>query len=789
MTSADTKGKCGPGTILGRYQIKEKIGAGGMGEVFRAHDQNLDRDVAIKVLPPGTLGDESARKRFHKEALALSKLNHPNVATIHDFGTEQGVDFLVMEYIAGITLSEKIGGRPLPEKDVVILGTQLAEGLSAAHEQGVVHCDLKPGNLRLTDRGRLKILDFGQAKLRLPVTPTAPTESVSEMQVMAGTLLYMAPEQLLGRESDARTDIHGAGTVLYEMVTGKQPFAEIERARLIGAILNTPPRPVTTLNPGLSPELGRIIAKCLEKEPGNRFQSARELSIDLRRLFSPGTSVPQNEKRRRFSPALVGLTVLALLAISFAFDLGGIRARIFGRRGTAIQAIAVLPLEDLSNDQSQKYFVDGMTDELITDLARIKGLRVISRTSAMHYQGTRKTLPEIARELNVDAIVEGSVLRDGSHLRVTAQLIHAPTDTHLWAQSYQRDVSDFWVVQTEVVRAIANEIAVRLTPQEQARGTASHTTNFAAQDAYLNGRYHLQLGTEDGLREAKAYFEEAARIDPGYAPVYAGLADYYWLTNELPPKVAMPKAAEYVNKALALDDSLADAHATLGSIKFYGDWDWPGAERELQRATELSPSYAEAHRAYSEFLSEMGRGDQALKETRIVQDLDPLSTTTMLAAGWVFYYTRDYEHALEQCGKVKELDPHSVSARDCLGSTHLAKGDYDLAIAEYRALVDSSSNDPLRLASLGSAYALAGQEGQARKVVAEMTAASAAHYVPPYFFATVNAALGDHDKAFSSLEKAYADRDSYLVRLKVDPAMDPLRSDPRFETLLRRMKL
>src|ERR1017187_6292799 len=483
------------GQTLGHYCIVEKIGAGGMGEVFRAHDQHLDPDVAIKFRPPGTRGDESAHKRFHKEALALSKLNHPNIATIPDFDTQRGVDFLVMEYIPGIMLSEKLAARLLPEKEVISLGTQLAEGLSAAHERGVVHRDLKPGNLRLTADGRLKILDFGLARLRLPVTPTATTERLSETQTMAATLPYMAPEQLLGGEIEARTAIHTAGEVLYEMATGQQPFAQMERSQLIGAILHRPPRPATALNPRLSPELERIISKCLEKEPENRYQSAKELAIDLRRFALPAgsralASSPASKRRSWLVPACFGLTLLALLLVSFAFNLGGIRKRMFGHGNTVIQSIAVLPLENLSHDQQQEYFVDGMTDELITDLARIKGLRVISRTSAMHYKGTRKTLPEIAAELHVDAIVEGSVLREGDRLRVTAQLIHAATDTHLWAESYQRDVRDFWAVQNDVARAIANAIEIKLTPKEQGHAARTDSATFAVHDAYLKGRYH-----------------------------------------------------------------------------------------------------------------------------------------------------------------------------------------------------------------------------------------------------------------------------------------------------------
>jgi TolB-like protein/Flp pilus assembly protein TadD len=488
-------------------------------------------------------------------------------------------------------------------------------------------------------------------------------------------------------------------------------------------------------------------------------------------------------------PAGVGLTALVLMVAGFAVDLGRIRTRLFGHGSKLIQVIAVLPLENLSHDHEQEYFVDGMTDELITDLARVKGLRVISRTSVMRYKGTRKTLQQIAGELHVDAIVEGSVMRDGNHLRVTAQLIHVPTDTHLWAESYQRELRDVLAVQDEVAHAVANEIKVKLTAQEPRPLTRIHSADFAAQDAYLKGRYHLQQGTEDQMREAKAYFEEAARIDSSFALAYAGLADYYWLTNELSPRASMPKANEYIQKALALDDSLGEAHATLATVKFYGDWDWRGAEKEFKRAIELSPSYAEAHRMYSEFLSEMGRHDQALTEIQTAQELDPLSSIVILNVGWVFFYAREYGHAIEQCQKVLDLDQHSSSARDCLGSAHLATAGYDQAIAEYRALVTSSGSDPLRLAGLGCAYALAGKRRRAQKIVEELNATSKIHYVPPYFLSMVHTALGDKDQAFWWLEKGYEAHDSYLVRLKVEPLMDPLRSDPRFEKLLQRMNL
>jgi eukaryotic-like serine/threonine-protein kinase len=781
------------GLEFSHYRILEKIGSGGMGAVFLAHDAHLDREVAIKVLSPGTITDEGARRHLHKEALVLSKLNHPSIATVYDFDTKRGVDFLVMEYIPGITLSDKLAAGPLPEKEVVRLGMQLSDGLAAAHERGVIHRDLKPGNLQLTNDGRLKILDFGIAKQWRPLTGATVTESSLQSHSISGTLPYMAPEQLAGEEADARTDVHGAGFVLYEMATGQRPFAEVQSGQLFSALLRKAPIPPTTLNPKVSAELERIIGKCLEKEPENRYQSAKELTIDLRRLGAPSTNTGQVQERERRTRKLIlvaGALLVAACATLFALKGSEWRDRVVGKMATPrIDSLAVLPLENLSGDPGQEYFADGMTEELITTLSQISALKVTSRTSVMQYKGTRKTVPQIAQELHVDAVIEGSVMRDADHVRVTAQLIRAPTDTHVWAKSYQRDLRDVLAVQNEVAHAITSEINVKLTAQEQVRLAETHPVNFAAHDAYLKARFYMQQGTEAALRQAKAYFEEAARIDSSYAPAYAGLADYYMLTDELSPRVAMPKAKAYVQKALALEDGLAGAHATLAFIKFYGDWDWLGADKEFERAIELSPSYAEAHRSYSDFLSEMGRHDQALAEIRTAQELDPFSATVILDGGWALYYAREYDRAIEQCRKVLDLDPHSVSALDCVGSAHLATGAYDQAIAEFTALVTSSVNEPLRLASLGCAYASAGKKIQAQRILAQLNEASKTHYVPPYFLGLVHAAMGDKEAAFSWLEKAYEEHDSYLVRLKVEPVMDPLRPDPRFEKLLHRMNL
>jgi serine/threonine-protein kinase len=785
------------GQTLGHYRIAEKIGAGGMGDVYRAQDEHLDREVAIKVLPPGTLADEPSRKRFHKEAIALSRLNHPNIATIHDFDTQQGVDFLVMEYIPGITLSEKLAARPLPEREVIALGTQLAEGLSAAHEHGVIHRDLKPGNLRRTGDGRLKILDFGLAKLRLPVTASATTESFSETQTMAGTLPYMAPEQFLGGEIDARTDIHAAGSVLYEMATGQRPFAEVEPSQLIGAILRRPPLPPSALNPRLSQELGRIIGKCLEKDPENRYQSAKELAVDLHRLSAsspesaPVLGRPRHIWRRPAASAVAGAIVVAVI---FLLSIGGGRARLPGRPAPRkMQSLAVLPFQNLSRDPEQEYFTDGIAEALITDLSQVSALRVISRTSAMRYKDAKKTMPEIARELSVDAVLEGSVQHSGERVRISAQLIHAPTDTHLWAGSYDRELQDVLGLESSVARAIADEIQVTLTPQEKAQLTATRQVNPDAYEAYLRGRYEWNKRTAEGLRRAVDFFQQALAKDPGYALAYAGLADSYfslaYSAEVLHPQEVVPKAKAAALKALELDGSLAEAHTTLGAIRVFYDWDGTGAEQEFKRAIALNAGYATAHHWYGLYLGWTGRVPEAKAELRRAQQLDPLSSIISINLAWTSYLTRDYDSAIEQLRQTLELDSNFWAAYWDLGECKLALGRYTEAIADLQKAVDLSGGNTGTVAMLGYAYGVVGDRAKAQHMVQQLKKMAQSRYVSPADVAMVEFGLGNKDQGFAWLQKAYQDRSRFLVTLKTEASLDPLRSDPRFVDLLRRMKL
>jgi TolB-like protein/Tfp pilus assembly protein PilF/predicted Ser/Thr protein kinase len=782
------------GQTLGHYRILEKVGSGGMGVVYRARDEQLERDVALKVLPSGTLSNDASRRHFRKEALALAKLNHPNIETVYEFDTQDGMDFLVMEYVPGKTLADRLIGGALPEKEVIALGMQIAAALAEAHEHGIVHRDLKPANIALTEKGQAKVLDFGLAKLLRPPDETT-ADSLSSTHGAAGTLPYMSPEQLRGEQVDARSDIYTIGAVLYEMATYRRAFGESLASRLIDSVLHQTPVPPRALNPRISPELERIILKCLDKNPEHRYQSAKELLVDLRRLEQSisGELVTPAPPPKRWSRgaklAAYGVAALvALAAMLTAIYAGGWRDRFLVRpRSPEIRSLAVLPFANLSGDADQDYFADGMTEALITDLGQIQAIRVISRTSVMKYKAARKPLPDIALELHVDAIIEGSVSHYQNLAQVTARLVYAPTDTQLWSKSYQRDLQNVLVMQGEVASAIVHEIDVKLTPQEQTRLASGRQLNPAAHEAYLKGLYHWHKGAAEETRKAREYFEQAVLVDPQYAASYAALATFYSVSTDLPAKVAIPKAKEYALRALELDDTLAQAHTALAVIRFYGDWDWPGAEIEFKRALGLNPNDAETHRIYSSYLLGLARFDEALLEVQRAQQLDPLSLYTSVNAGWTFYFVRQYERAIAQCQQALELDANSDGAHACLGQSYRAKGMREQAISESERAVALSVGVPPRMVGLARAYADFGKRTEAKKLLDDLRERAQHSYVSPYYFAMIYTALGEHQHALTALDQAYGEHDRYLTWLKVDDAFDPLRREPRFQDLLRRI--
>jgi serine/threonine-protein kinase len=787
------------GQTLGHYRILEKVGAGGMGVVYRARDEQLERDVALKVLPSGTLDNEASRRNFRKEALALAKLNHPNIETVYEFATQDGMDFLVMEFVPGKTLADKLLNGVLPEKEVVALGMQIAAALGEAHERGIVHRDLKPRNIAITAKGQAKVLDFGLAKLLRPAS-VASTDTITDTQAIVGTLPYMSPEQLQGEAVDARSDIFTIGAVLYEMATNCRAFGERLPSRLVDTILHETPVTPRALNRRISAGLERIILKCLDKDPEQRYQSAKELLVDLRRLgepvsarTNPPASIPKGRTKAARAAAYFIAGLLGLTAIVLGLNVGGWRTRLVGWTSPPkIGSLAVLPLENLSHDPEQEYFADGMTEALITDIAKIGTLRVISRTSVMRYKGTKKPLSQIARELNVDAIVEGSVQHSGDRVRIDAQLIDARNDRNLWTESYQSDLGDVLTLQGNVARAVAGEVRAQLTPQESASMSKSQTVNPRAYESYLQGRYFWNKRTPGDLNASIKSFDGAIAIDPTYARAYAGLADSYATMGNnrlLPPDEAFPKAEAAAEKALSLDEDLAEAHASLAFAHWNYDFDWDVVDREYKRAIELNPGYTTAYHWYSGYLSGMGRHSEAIAAVKKARELDPLSPRINANVGFILYFARQNDAAIEELQKTLQMDTSSGAPYLYLGMAYLQEGkpqEAIVALEKNSRISDSPAADALDLAY---GYAVAGRREDSLGMLHQVMAQPHKSYMPALWVARVYTALGEKEDALKWLRRAYDERSPQLPFLNVDPRWDPLRSDPRFQDLLRRMKL
>ena len=783
------------GKTISRYRILEKLGAGGMGEVYRAHDERLQRDVALKVLRAHILADETARKRFRKEALALSKLKHPNITTVYDFDTQDGVDFLVMEYVAGATLTKRITDDALPEKEVAQLGIQIAAALEEAQEQGVVHRDLKPGNVMVTPKGQVKVLDFGLAKLVRPVADTAATLSLTETPAAAGTLPYMPPEQLQGKPVDVRTDLYALGTVLYEMGTGRRAFPERESHRLITAILHQTPQPPRALNRDISAGLESIIFKALEKDPERRYQSAQELRVDLERLSGPEPFLATPRRpgmTRRQLVAMAGAALVALLAVPLGLNLGGLRDRLLGTAAAPrIESIALLPLQNLSGDPEQDYFADGITEVLITELGKIGALRVISRRSVMRYRDTDKPLPEIARELNVDAVVEGSALRSGDRVRITVQLIHAATDRQLWAERYERNLRDILSLQGEVTTAIAREINVKLTPQEQARLASARTVNPEAYEAYLKGMFHWSRQTPAGLDTALQYFELALEKDPEFALGYVGVAWVWGARQQMgltSPQDATPPSKAAAAKALELDSTLAEVHHLVGGQKTYMDWDWEGGGAAYRRAIEINPNYAEARAFYSHFLNIMRRPEEAMAQIERAMELDPYNPLFQALYAIDLVFARRYDDAIARAREARKLAADNPILRTALAISFHMKGMYEEAFEEHRSWFAGRDDREVEQALVQGSQQ-GGYEGAMGLAAETLAARSRTTFVSPSWIAHFYLYAGQKKPALDWLEKAYARREPNLPPASVSPLFDVLRDEPRFQDLLRRMNL
>lgn len=794
------------GKRLGPYEIVALLGSGGMGEVYRARDSRLDRTVALKVLPEAVFEDDARKTRFEREAKALAALSHPNILSIFDFGTQDGISYAVMELLEGETLREKLDEGPIPLAQAVDYSLQAARGLSAAHQKGVIHRDLKPENLFVTNGGHLKILDFGLAKRVDVVPPGDETKATTvsrhtEPGTVMGTASYMSPEQVRGLPLDARSDIFAFGAIFYEMLTGRRAFEGATSADTVSDILKEDPPRLSRDGAEFPSALERVVRHCLAKNREGRFESASELAFALHAAgdvsIPPETSGtfprPRPPRIPAWLLALVG--AFTLLTVLLVGDVGGLRRRLsWGGRTSRIESLAVLPLTNLSGDPLQEYFADGMTEELITALANVSALRVTSRTSVIRYKSSSKSLPEIAKELGVDAIVEGSVMRSGSQVKITAQLIDAGRDRHLWADSFQRELKDVLALQGEVARAIASEIGVRLTAQERLRLVEKKTVNPEAYEAYLRGQYHLFRRTATDATKSLEYFQQAVEKQPDYALAYAGIAEAYEtaagsVQGALSPKEAFPRAKAAAMRAVELDSTLGEPHAVLGWSSFVFDRDWMTAESQFQQALRLNPNYAIAHENYAMFLSRMGRFEEAIGQLKRSHELDPLSLNGNTMMGIALGLARRDDEAFPWFRRVLDMDSNFLRAHFGLGLALLHQRKYDEAITELQRAVELSGGGASQLGVLGYGYAVANRRGEALEIVEKLVVGSREHYVPPTVVAVVFCGLGDKDQAIAWLEKGNEERDPWLTGLKVDPLFDSLRSDPRFLDLLRRVGL
>jgi serine/threonine-protein kinase len=772
-------------TIAGRYQILEELGRGGMGVVYKAEDTKLKRTVALKFLPPELTHISEVKERFMREAQAAAALDHPNICTVYEFDQAEETSFISMAYIEGQSLKEKIASGPLDLDQALKIATQVAEGLQIAHRKGVVHRDIKSSNIMVTEDGQAKIMDFGLARKS---GGTLITKQGSTM----GTIAYMSPEQARGEEVDHRTDIWSVGVVLYEMLTAQLPFKGEHDQSVVHSIMNEKPKPITDLKADIPVSIGQVVSKALEKDPDKRYQQAEELLDDLKSI-SAGI-VPQEirvrlrkEKLRKKKRAILYAGAAGLVIILAVLGLILLK----GPQET-IDSIAVLPLENLTGNPDQDYFVDGVTDELIGQLGQISGLRrVISRTSVMQYKNTDKPLPEIARELNVDALVEGTVYQIGESVSIKLQLFDAlPEERSLWSKRYDRPKTDVLVMYNEMASAIADNIQVKLTADETSRFAGARQVNPQAYEVYLKGMSHLYRFTPPELDAALHYFEQALETDPDYALAFTGIS-WVWIGRQqmglVIPSEATPKAKAAARRALELDDTLPEVHYTWACIKTWSDWDWEGGEQAFKRALELKPNHAEALVYYSNLLCYMDRMDEALAKAERAMELDPLNSVIMTISVSVFEYLRRYDDVIELCQNALQTSPNDPVGHNGLWGSYFVKGMYEESLEQAKAFF-TGLGQPEIAEIMTQGYEENGYSGAMTSAAEAMEAFAKQAYVSPYFIAQIYSFAGNKEKSIKWLETAYEMKDPMMPYIHAY-IFDLLDDDPRYQDLLRRMNL
>jgi serine/threonine-protein kinase len=838
------------GTHLGRYEIRCQIGAGGMGEVYLAQDTKLDRKVALKILPGDVAAHQDRMRRFVQEARAAAALNHPNIAHIYEISEADGMNFIAMEFIDGHTLRELIDARKTHLTKLLRHLQHVAEGLAKAHTAGIVHRDLKPDNIMITRDGHAKILDFGLAKLIEPQgysgrkpdrlssqVNTAILQPHSSPGAILGTVGYMSPEQGQGKtkEIDHRSDIFSFGCILFEALTEHKAFEGKDPIDTLNKIIREPVAPVTDFRPGAPNHLQRIVRRCLAKDPDDRYQTIKDVAIELRELrrelegTGVDTTVPpvrseattgagaqtkavegggaQTESgasslstrpssaeyivtgiKQHKVVALIAVIVLVAGALCLGFYL---RAR---NTEVAIESIAVLPFQNRSSETDTEYLSDGLAESLIYRLSQLPNLKVSPTSSVFDYKGKEIDPIKVGQELGVNAVLSGRIVQRGDNLTISAELVDVRYNKLLWGEQYDRKMSDFLATQREIAREIVEKLKLKVSGTET--GLAKHyTENNEAYQFYLKGRFYWNKRTPELIKKSIDYFNRAIEKDPGFALAYAGLADCYVVpSNPLPPREAMPKAKAAAMRALELDETLAEAHASLGRVLAAYDWDWKSAEKEYKRAIELNPRYAIAHQWYSGYLNIMGLRNEAIAEGKRAQELDPLSLIINFELGLGFYYARNYVQAIEQFQKTLELDPNFPPAHQFLGAAYEENKMYDEALAAFKKRISlqegkGGSEWSFSMAGLAYVYAVSGQKSEAQTVLDELKQLSEQQYVPATSIALIYTGLDEKDQALAWLEKAYEEHSFQVQWLKVEPRWDSLRSNPRFSALMRRIGL
>jgi serine/threonine protein kinase/Tfp pilus assembly protein PilF len=777
-------------TIL-HYKIIEKLGEGGMGVVYLAEDLNLERKVAIKFLPRHIAGNSEERERFKIEAKAAAALNHPNIATIYAI-EESGEDtFIVMEFIDGIELKDKIKSGPIPIKEAINIAVQIAEGLEAAHKKGIVHRDIKSQNIMISDDGKVKIMDFGLAKV-------SGGTQLTKVGSTIGTAAYMSPEQALGEEVDSRSDIFSFGVALYEMLTTKLPFNAEHQAALVYSVINETPQPVARFNNKVSQDFERIVFKALAKDKKERYQHADDIIADLRRerknieyakvdqdnMRSTAPQIKIQQPGKNFRRYYIAFAILILLAVVAAY-------LIFFAKGSEINSIAVLPFSITSPDSSANILSDGITEGIINSLSSIPSLTVMSRNAVFRYVGENVDVKEVGKKLNVKAVLLGRIAQAGDSYAISVELVDAGNEQHLWGAQYNKHASDIYSLQGEVSKDISEQLRLKLSGEEENRLAKNYTKNSEAYTLYLKGLYYLNKRTRDGIIKGIDYFKQSLEKDPNYALAHSGIADGYGLMGGnyfMSPDEAYPKEREAAQYALRLDDNLAEAHTALADVLNTYDWNWEGANREYRKAIELNPNYANAHHWYAIALANQGLFDEAFSEIKRAQQLDPLSIRINQNVGYIYYLSRQYDKAINLLRKTIEIDSTFPLGNAELGDCYFMKKQYDIAYDAYQTEV-RVTGDSTNIYLLACVDAVTGRKKEAMVLRGKLKDISTRTFVPTSYFVFIEIYLGNKDKAFALLQKAVEEKDSYMISLKTEPKFDPIRSDPRFANLLREVHL